>query len=55
MDVQLLKWTLTVLYALGALGTVMAVGQERKPLSGGVAAFVVAVDAALIAWIQTSL
>lgn len=55
MDIQVLKWTLTVLYTVGAMATIASVGKERKPLTGGMAAFIALIDAGLIAWIQTSL
>jgi hypothetical protein len=42
------KWTLAALMALGALLTVSGVGKPRKPTTGGVAAYVVVMDALFV-------
>lgn len=51
MEVQILKWTLVGLMALSALGNVILIGEERKPVTPGMAAFTVALNAAFITWI----
>lgn len=46
---QIVKWTICGFMALGALLTVGSVGKRKTPTTGGIAAFVVIVDAAMIA------
>lgn len=50
---EILKWILVVLLAVGALSNVLLVGHERKPITSGAAALSVILDGLLIAWILT--
>jgi hypothetical protein len=45
---SLVMWIVVAILALGALVSVATVGKPRKPMTGGAAALVVIIDAALI-------
>lgn len=38
---MILKWTLIILHLIATVGTVAMIGEPRKPLTNGTAAFVV--------------
>lgn len=42
--IEVILWVLVIFQIVGTLGTVASVGKPREPLSGGVAAFVVAAN-----------
>ncbi len=45
---EVVKWILVALFALGAIGTIMQIGEEREPITPGVAALIVTLDGILM-------